>query len=127
MPISMKGSPSPTKVPPQPESDPVYLGFGSGPHYVPRTKLIFAPSRGGWVQPEINRAGQERAPPPHWEQPSPPKKREPVNFEVKHEGEWMLSMEKEIALGLAPPHSGIQPPLPAGGARRGAVRAHSAQ
>ena len=80
------------------------LGSGSFPHYVPRSKLVFDPLRGGWVQPQVHRAGQERAKPPHLEAGSSPTgKHVPHHYEERHFGDWKLDMKSEQALGLAPP------------------------
>ena len=70
--------------------------------------LIFDATRGGWVHPDKNRAGQERAPPPHWDQaafynPDGRRRKDPTHYEQKHFGAWALDMKKEQGLGLAPP------------------------
>ena len=123
MPVSMKGSPSPTKnAPGLPGDDPNYLGFGSAPHYVPRSKLVFDPMRGGWVQPDQHRAGQDRQLPSNYSvgdavtqsalQPAPnaptnlrpyERRRQPEHYEQRHHGEWQLALKAEQELGLAPP------------------------
>jgi len=114
MPVSMKGSPQPRRdwsVAKQ--SDP-FLPFGSSPHMVPATSLVFDPARGGWVQPDQHRAGMQRAAPPHWEQPPMPRniaeridipigeRPEPLNYEWMHDGPWKLDLKREEELGLAP-------------------------
>lgn len=104
----MTGSPQPRHLSPlQAKPDELMLGSGSYPHYVPKSKLIFSPERGGWVMPDKHRAGQERAKPTHMEagiDPAdlPQGKREPTHFEQRHFGDWGLNLKKEIGLGLAP-------------------------
>ena len=64
--------------------------------------MIFDAMRGGWVQPDVHRAGQSRAAPPHWEAPPAKGKRDPSHYELKHYGDWQLDMKSEQKLGLAP-------------------------
>jgi len=125
MPVTMKGSPnkSPTRAAPDGglESSDKALGFGAYPHFVPRSKMVFDPVRGGWVQPDAHRAGQERQLPANlvkamshssYMQPAInapegmkpfEKRRQPEHFENRHQGEWTLAMQQEQQLGLAPP------------------------
>ena len=90
MPVSMAGSPLPVSPPSKEDTDDNFLPFGSFPHQVPHHRLIFDPMRGGWVQPDANRAGQGRFNPPHWDLPAGKAKREPHHFEEAHQGKWQL-------------------------------------
>ena len=86
----MAGSPLPVSPPSKEDTDDNFLPFGSFPHQVPHHRLIFDPMRGGWVQPDANRAGQGRFNPPHWDLPAGKAKREPHHFEEAHQGKWQL-------------------------------------
>lgn len=100
MPITMKGSP--TNFRPSWDTSKETQNQMGG--------MVFDPLRGGWVQPDANRAGQQRALPPHWETPvaTHPKGLRYVpdrthHFEEPHYDNWRLDMKAEIDLGLAPP------------------------
>jgi len=98
MPVTMKGSPLRQSWDTSTETQ---LKMGG---------MVFDPLRGGWVQPDAQRAGQSRALPPHWETPvaTHPKglhyaSNRTHHYEEPHEGDWKLDMKAEIDLGLAPP------------------------